>query len=426
MPWGRGAGRGPLREVRSAPWRRWPAPRWLHDNAQVDASEERLLTAAFVALTLSDLAYFTASGLLIGVTPFFVTGPLESGTAGLGVAIGAFSVTTLVLRPVVGRMADRSGRRRLLLAGAGLYAVIIAAHVLVQTLWMLVVARLLLGAAEALYFVAGFAALADLAPVGRAGGGLRFNSLALYFGVATGPLIGQVLLGWAGFNLVWVCVAFLAVVAAVLAARVPEPLVRSDLAPPPSPLIQRAALLPGLGLFTGVAATSGFLAFAGLHATEVGFQAWSVVLMVYGTVVVGCRLLFATLPDRLPPMRLAAAGLAACTLGLGLAAAVPAAWSLLVGSAVLAVGVAFLTPAVFAAIFTLVPASQRGSAAGTASVFIDLGLGGGPILLGLVAAGSGIPMAFLAAAVLTAVGAALLLFRPAPPSQPQPPAERST
>jgi MFS family permease len=108
---------------------------------------------------------------------------------------------------------------------------------------------------------------------------------------------------------------------------------------------------------------------------------------------------------------------------LALAAAQPAAWSLLVGSAVLAVGVAFLTPAVFAALFALVPASERGSAAGTASVFIDLGLGAGPMLLGLVAAGSGIPAAFLAAAVLTAVGAALLLSRPAPPSQR--PAERS-
>jgi len=172
-----------------------------------------------------------------------------------------------------------------------------------------------------------------------------------------------------------------------------------------------------------VAATSGFLAFAALHATDIGFQAWSVVLLVYGTVVVSCRLLFATLPDRLPPMRLAAAGLAACTLGLGLAAGVPAAWSLLVGSAVLAVGVAFLTPAVFAVIFTLVPASQRGSAAGTASVFIDLGLGGGPILLGLVAAGRGIPAAFLVAAVLTAVGAGLLLSRPTPQQRP---AERST
>jgi MFS family permease len=73
----------------------------------------RLFTSAFVALALSDLAYFLASGLLIGVTPFFVTGPLGSGTAGLGVALGAFSVATLVVRPLVGRMVDRSGRRPL-------------------------------------------------------------------------------------------------------------------------------------------------------------------------------------------------------------------------------------------------------------------------------------------------------------------------
>jgi hypothetical protein len=72
------------------------------DNADVAESGGRLFTVAFVALTLSDLAYFMASGLLIGVTPFFVTGPLGSGTAGLGLALGAFSVTTLVLRPVVG------------------------------------------------------------------------------------------------------------------------------------------------------------------------------------------------------------------------------------------------------------------------------------------------------------------------------------
>jgi MFS family permease len=374
--------------------------------------EGSLFTAAFVALTLSDLAYFMGAGVLIGVTPFFVTGPLGAGDAGVGVAVGAFSVTTLLLRPLAGRWTDRHGRRPLLIAGAFLFAVMVLGHLLVTDLIWLVVLRLLLGVAEALYFVAGFAALADLAPVGRAGEALSFNSLALYVGLATGPLIGQVLLGWAGFNLVWVCVAVLAVVAAVLATRVPETLVRSDAPASSSPLIHRAALLPGLGLFTGVAATSGFLAFAALHATDVGFQAWSVVLVVFGSVVVGCRILFATLPDRLPPMGLAAAALAACALGLTIAAAVPAAWGLLVGSAVLAAGVAFLTPAVFAAIFTLVPGSERGSAAGTASVFIDLGLGGGPVLLGLVAAGSGIPAGFLAAAILAAVGAALLLSGP--------------
>lgn len=376
-----------------------------------------LFTPAFVALTLSDLAYFLGAGVLIGVTPFFVTGPLGAGEAGVGVAVGAFSITTLLLRPLAGRWTDRHGRRPLLIGGALLFAMLVLGQLVVNDLIWLVVLRLLLGAAEALYFVAGFAALADLAPAGRAGEALSFNSLALYVGIATGPLIGQVVLAWAGFNLVWICVSFLAVVAAVLAACVPETLLRSDPAPSPPPLIHRAALLPGLGLFTGVAAASGFLAFAALHATDIGFRAWSVVLLVFGAVVVSCRILFATLPDRVAPMRLAAAALAACALGLSVAAAAPAAWSLLVGSAVLAVGVAFLTPAVFAAIFSVIPAAERGSAAGTASVFIDLGLGGGPILLGFVAVGSGIPSAFFTAAVLTIVGAALLMSRPIPLSR---------
>jgi hypothetical protein len=56
---------------------------------------DTLFTAAFVALTLSDLAYFMAGGVLIAVTPFFVTGPLRGGPAAVGVAVGAFSVAVI-------------------------------------------------------------------------------------------------------------------------------------------------------------------------------------------------------------------------------------------------------------------------------------------------------------------------------------------
>ena len=369
----------------------------------------RLFTVSFVALTLSDLAYFMASGLLIGVTPFFVTGPLGSGTAGLGLALGAFSVTTLVLRPVVGRMADRSGRRRLLLAGTGLYAVMIAAHLLVHQLWVLIVVRLLLGVAESLYFVAGFAALADLAPPGRAGEALSWNSVALYLGIAVGPGIGQLLVEWRGFAAAWVGGAFLALLAALLILPVPETRQSAPDDEAPAPLIHRAVIRPGLALFAGVAAAAGFLALAGLRATEIGFEAWSVVPLVYGGIVIGCRIIFARVPDRLPPLRLGAGSLAACATGLVVLAAVPSPAGMLAGAAVLGVGVAFLTPAIFAAIFGTVPAHERGAAAGTATVFIDLGLGGGPLLLGLIAAGGGIPLAFAGAAALAAAAVPMLL-----------------
>jgi MFS family permease len=371
--------------------------------------ERRLFTAAFVALTLSDLAYFMASGLLLGVTPFFVTGPLGSNTAGVGLALGAFSVTTLVLRPVVGRMADRSGRRRLLLAGAGLFTVLIAAHLLVHHLWVLIVVRLLLGAAESLYFVAGFAALADLAPPGRAGEALSWNSVALYLGIAVGPGIGQLLLDWRGFSAAWVGGAVLALLATLLILRVPETGQSVPEDADPVPLIHRAVIRPGLALFAGVAAAAGFLALVGLRATEIDFPAWSVVPLIYGGIVVVCRVVFARVPDRLPPLPLGAGSLAACTAGLVVLAGVPSPAGMLVGAAVLGVGVAFLTPAIFAAIFRIVPAHERGAAAGTATIFIDLGIGGGPLVLGLLAAEVGIPLAFAGAAALTAAAMPLLL-----------------
>lgn len=374
---------------------------------------ERLFTPAFLALTAADLAYFTAAGVLIGVTPFFAAGPLGAGAAGVGLAVGAFSVTTLVLRPLAGRWTDRYGRRPLLIGGAGIFAVMIAGHLLVTGLGWLVGLRLVLGAAEALFFVAGFAALADLAPPGRAGEALSYNSLALYVGIASGPLVGQALLGWGGFGLVWVGAGLFALVAAALAARVPETRQPSDAVSPPAPLIHAAVLVPGLGLFTGVAAGAGFLAFGALRAADLGLDAWSVVLLVYGAVVVTCRILFAKLPDRVRPLRMAAGALATCALGLVVVAVVPTSWGVLAGAAVLGLGTGFLTPAVFVAIFAMVPSSERGSAAGTASVFIDLGLGGGPMIVGFVAAGGGIPAGLLAAAALAVTGGALLRATPA-------------
>lgn len=370
----------------------------------------RLLTPAFVALTLADLAYFLAAGLLIGVTPFFVTGPLGASTAGLGVALGAFGAATLLVRPLVGRLADRSGRRRLMLVGAGTCALMIMAHLLVSELWMLIAVRAVLGIAEALFFVAGFAALADLAPPGRAGEALSWNSLALYLGIAAGPGIGQLLLGWRGFGAAWLGGALLATLALLAVLwLVPETGTPAPEDAEPAPLIHRQAIRPGIALFAGVAATSGFLALVGLRATELDLRAWSLVPLVYGSVVIGCRITFARLADRLPPLRVGAVALAACSMGLVVLAAVPTSAALLVGAAVLGVGVALLTPAVFAAVFGTVPPHERGSAAGTTTLFIDLGVSGGPLLLGSLAAAGTIPLAFAVGAVVAAGAIPLLL-----------------
>jgi MFS family permease len=74
----------------------------------------------------------------------------------------------------------------------------------------------------------------------------------------------------------------------------------------------------------------------------------------------------------------------------------------------LGLGTGLLTPAIFALVFARTPATLRGSAAATASIFIDLGLTGAPVLVGLLAARASLPAAFLTNALLPLTGALVL------------------
>jgi predicted MFS family arabinose efflux permease len=174
---------------------------------------------------------------------------------------------------------------------------------------------------------------------------------------------------------------------------------------PVVPLIHRASIGPGLGLLTGIAAMAGFFAFVALHAEAIGFVDWSLILLEFGAIVIGTRLVFAKVPDRIAPYRLGSAALALTAAGIAVVALVPDSVGLFVGAGILAVGVAFTTPAFFAAALARVSSHERGAAMGTMSVSIDLAFGAGPMVFGLVAAAGGIPAAFLVGAALAMVGA---------------------
>ena len=365
-----------------------------------------LWTRAFVLLGLADLLYFTGIGVAILALPIFVTGPVGSDEAGAGLAFGAFGITALVCRPFAGRLSDQWGRRPLLVFGALVCAVGMLLMPYAGSLALVVGLRLLQGVAEAAFFVASFALLADLAPPSRTGEAFSYNSLGLYLGIAFGPPIGELLIARGGLAWAWYGATVLAVLAAVLVLGLREaPRTEDDDDEGHGRLIHRPGIPASLGFFASLAAVSGFLAFAALHADRIGVSNPSLALLVYGLVVVVCRIAFARVPDRLPSLPLGAASLLAIAAGLVVIALWQQPVGLLVGAVVMAVGVSFSTPAFFAAIFATARPSERGAASGTASAFIDLGMGLGPILLGLVARAGGIPSAFAVGAGMALLGA---------------------
>jgi predicted MFS family arabinose efflux permease len=367
------------------------------------------------------LCYFTGFGIAIFALPLYVTGPAGVGEALAGLAFGAFALSAFVLRPLVGRLSDLHGRRAFLVGGALLAAMSLASLALTDSIVVIVALRLLAGVAEAAFFVAGFAVLADIAPPARLGEALSYNSLGLYLGIALGPPLGEILVRTSGFGMTWAGAAALTVLAAGLCVIVGE----TWAGPPPEGevphLIHRPALPILVGFLASLLATGGFLAFASLYGLSVGLANASLSLLVYGGTVVVCRVAFARVPDRLPPLALGAAALGAIAAGLLLPATWPSPPGLILGAAIAAVGVAFSTPAFFSAIFATAEPSQRGAASGTASAAIDIGLGLGPIIFGLLAGEFGMPWAIGGGATIAAAGAlwTLTLQRRATASMPR-------
>jgi predicted MFS family arabinose efflux permease len=376
-------------------------------TADVEAGE-RLLTAAFIRLTLADVAYFTAAGVAIYTLPLWVTGPIGSDKSGAGLAFGAFAVSALILRPVAGRLADTRGRRPLLVGGALISAVGMLGTAYADNLVLVILLRLLLGVAEAAFFVASIAALADLAPPSRMGEATSYNSLGLYLGLAFGPPLAEMLVRTAGFSAAWYGAAALSLIAAVAAAGIKN--LRSGVAAGGRiRLIYWKAVPPALGFFASVVAMGALFAFGALQANAVGLMPASTPLFVYGLVVVAGRLSLARFLDRLPALMLGAAALVIIAGGLMIMAFWSAPLGMALGAAVFALGVTLSTPAFFSAIFATAQPSERGAASGTASVFLDLAMGGGPMLLGLAAQAGGIPFAFGLAAAVALAGSGWIL-----------------
>ena len=141
---------------------------------------------------------------MLPVLPRYVHGPLDGGNIAVGVVIGSYAITGLLLRPVAGRLADRRGRKPTVLVGSLLVAVAGFLYLLPLGIAGLIVARLVLGAGEGTVFTAGSAWIVDLAPPDRRGRVIGLYGLAVWAGLSVGPLIGELLQQASGYTAVWI------------------------------------------------------------------------------------------------------------------------------------------------------------------------------------------------------------------------------
>lgn len=354
------------------------------DERSIEASTRpkarpTLLTRTFLTVAAAELAYFTADGVLLLALPRYVAGPLRGGNVAVGLVIGAFSLSAFFLRPFAGALADRHGRRILMVAGASIFALSVVGYLAVGSIPVLVGMRLLTGVGEALFFVAALSANMDLAPPERRGEAMSFASLSLYIGIGAGPFVGEMVIEHVGFRAAWLVAIALALAAVALSLRLPamKPAAEDEAVPVRHRLVHRAGLLPGLVLFATIWGMAGFLAFVPLYVRDIGMGGASLVLGLFAAIVVLIRSVGARIPDRLGPAAATRIALTLSAVGLAVAGTWREPTGLIAGTVLLGVGVALFTPALFALAVAGVPGNERGAVMGTTSAFLDLAFGTG-------------------------------------------------
>ena len=368
---------------------------------------------AFAGIFAVTFAGIVAVGAVLPVLPRYVDGPLGAGNVAVGVVIGSYAVTGLLLRPVAGRYADRRGRRPTVLVGSLAVAVSGFLYLLPLGVPGLIAARLLLGAGEGTVFTAGSAWIVDIAPPGRRGRVIGLYGLAIWSGLSIGPLIGELLLQASGYTLVWLFAGVVPLLGALVAWRLPEAF-RPHPHAAREPLIAREAVRPGIALALASIGYAAIAAFVVLHLDERGVGHGAAVFGAFATMVVLTRLVGGDLPDRIGPARVATIAAIVEALGLVTIALAESLGVALVGA--LAMGAAFslLYPSLSLIVVNSIPDNRRGAALGTFTACFDAGVGLGAPLAGLGAALAGYEGAFLLAAVAAGISATTIALLVAP------------
>jgi MFS family permease len=379
----------------------------------------RLGGRPFVLLWCATLFFYLSFQLLLAVLPLYAT-RLGGREAHVGLIIGLFAFSAMLLRPIAGQLADSVGRRPLVLAGAAIFALAALGYPLAGGITGLLVLRLFHGVGMGLMPTAGTVMVTDLAPAEHRGAALGAYGLTTSIGLAVAPFLGVELSRRAGFTATFLTAAALATAAVGLAWVLPE--TRPPAGAPASllrplgaeaataagwmtRLFSRGAVYPSLLLLALFVSYGGVMSFVPLFAErhQLGNPGLFFTLFALAAVVVRSRAGHVT--DRIGRRLVIAPALALAGLalaGLGFATSVRG----LAGAAVLyGVGFGAALPALMAMTADRVPVEERGRAMGTLYTAWELGISGGSLLLGLCAARFGYSIMWWLAAGITGAGA---------------------
>lgn len=373
---------------------------------------DKVFISDFLYTSFASFSFFSSFYLLLPVIPLYVV-HLGGSPSDVGIALGIFPIASILARPFVGVYADVRGRKLFMIVGGAIFVISALLYSFTVTLLVLFSIRLVHGLGMASFTTSSSAYIADIIPSHRRGEAMSHFASANNLALVVGPYVALSLVGSQnGFSIVFFVAALLAGICILLVLPVKDtPLTeRRDQRFFDKTMYRRSIVFPSLVIGVGALTYAAIIAFLPIHAQLIGIGNPGIFFTAYGLSVIGSRILASKLIDKYPRPNVIVISAIPMLLAVAMLAFTQSLFQLVVVAILYGIGLAFLLPAAQAFLVDRVTRDERARALGVFFSFLELGIGGGAIILGIVAEYFGYQPAFVVASVLAAGGIGLFKY----------------
>ena len=366
---------------------------------------ERLWTKSFILMTIGNLFLFIAFYMLYPTLPLFIK-QMGGNESQVGLAMGAFMLSAVIFRPIVGGLLDRFGRRPFIVWGLILFVLAMYMYDWVGGIVVLMGLRILHGMSWAVSTTATMTAITDMIPSTRRGEGMGWFGTSMTLAMAIGPMFGI----WVAQNQSYSTLFLIAVILSagalllMLGAKMPF---RPKSGARRIELFEKSVLPVAASVFFLFIAYGGITTFVPLFAESIQVNSGAFFLAFAATLALS-RPISGKLSDRygeifviVPALVITICALIVLSLSTGLI-------GVLVSAVLYGIGFGSAQPALTAATIRLARPDRLGVANASISTANDLGIGLGAIMLGWVSQYTSYQALFTVSAVSVVIS--LLLF----------------